>query len=66
MPTEAEWLTRKSRIDTRLKQKGWKLIQFSPGLDLTGLDKIAVPNSSAKRRFIGASVLQFSLATSSE
>ncbi len=26
MPTEAEWLTRKSRIDRRLKQKGWLVI----------------------------------------
>src|SRR5262249_43395987 len=41
-PTEAEWLTRKSRIDTRLKQKGWKLIPFSPELDLNVLDKTAV------------------------
>lgn len=39
---EAEWLTRKSRIDTRLKQKGWKLVRFSPELNLNGLDKIAV------------------------
>jgi hypothetical protein len=42
MPTEAEWLTRKSRIDTRLKQRGWKLAQFSPGLNLNQLDKVAV------------------------
>ena len=42
MPTEAEWLTRKSRIDTRLKQRGWKLVRFSPELNLNGLDKIAV------------------------
>src|SRR5437870_2219717 len=39
---EAEWLTRKSRIDTRLKQKGWKLVRFSPDLDLKTLDKVAV------------------------
>ena len=42
MPIEAEWLTRKSRIDTRLKQKGWKLVRFSPELNLNELDKIAV------------------------
>src|SRR6266498_1204763 len=42
MPTEAEWLTRKSRIDTRLKQNGWKLVRFSPELNLKALDKIAV------------------------
>jgi type I restriction enzyme R subunit len=39
---EAEWLTRKKRIDTRLKQSGWKLLPFSSGLDLTTLDKCAV------------------------
>lgn len=39
---EAEWLTRKKRIDTRLKQKGWKLQRFAPGLDLKALDKVAV------------------------
>src|SRR2546430_8559461 len=39
---EAEWLTRKSRIDTRLKQSGWKLVRFSPELNLNALDKIAV------------------------
>jgi type I restriction enzyme, R subunit len=40
--SEAEWLTRKSRIDTRLKKKGWKLVRFSPDLDLKALDKTAV------------------------
>src|SRR5437667_7239502 len=39
---EAEWLTRKSRIDTRLKQSGWKLVRFSPELNLNALDKVAV------------------------
>ncbi len=39
---EAEWLTRKKRIDTRLKQKGWKLLPFSAALDLKTLDKCAV------------------------
>jgi type I restriction enzyme R subunit len=42
MQQEAEWLTRKRRIDTRLKQNGWKLVPFSPGLNLRVLDKIAV------------------------
>ena len=42
MQSEAEWLTPKSLIDTRLKQKGWKLVRFSPELDLNALDKIAV------------------------
>ena len=31
MLNEAEWLTRKSRIDTRLKQNGWQLMRFAPG-----------------------------------
>src|SRR5438067_3244548 len=39
---EAEWLTRKSRIDARLKQSGWKLVGFSPELNLNALDKVAV------------------------
>lgn len=39
---EAEWLTRKKRIDTRLKHQGWELKDFSPGLDLKALDKVAV------------------------
>src|SRR5882724_5830580 len=39
---EAEWLTRKSRIDTRLKKNGWKLLRFSPDLDLKTLDETAV------------------------
>src|SRR5437868_12722251 len=42
MPQEAEWLTRKKRIDPRLKQKGWRLVRFSAGLDLKTLDKYAV------------------------
>ncbi len=40
--SEAEWLTRKKRIDTRLKHKGWKLLPFSSNLDLKALDKCAV------------------------
>jgi type I restriction enzyme R subunit len=39
---EAEWLTRKKRIDTRLKQSSWRLLPFSSALDLTKLDKCAV------------------------
>jgi type I restriction enzyme R subunit len=39
---EAEWLTRKSRIDARLKRKGWHLVRFSPELNLNTLDKTAV------------------------
>ena len=42
IPTEAEWLTRKSRIDTRLKQGGWRLVRFTPELNLKTLDKTAV------------------------
>jgi type I restriction enzyme, R subunit len=42
MPAEAEWLTRKKRIDSRLKKEGWRLVSFSPQLDLKALDKFAV------------------------
>jgi type I restriction enzyme, R subunit len=42
MATEAEWLTRKSRIDARLKQRGWRLVRFSPDLNLKTLDRTAV------------------------
>src|SRR5436309_2911274 len=49
MSMEAEWLTRKSRIDNRLKQKGWQLVRFSPALDLKALDRTVVeelPNAN--------------------
>src|ERR1700693_1266894 len=39
---EAEWLTRKTRIDKRLKSLGWKLARFSPALRLEELDNTAV------------------------
>ncbi len=42
MSREAEWLTRKSRIDARLKQKGWRLVRFTPALNLKALDGTAV------------------------
>src|SRR5947207_6033387 len=43
MPSpEAEWLTRKQRIDARLQRNGWRLVRFAPGLDLKGLDKVAM------------------------
>lgn len=42
MLPEAEWLTRKSRIDARLRKQGWHLVRFSPDLNLKSLDKTAV------------------------
>jgi type I restriction enzyme R subunit len=42
MISESEWLTRKNRIDGRLKAIGWKIIRYFDGIDLTSLDKIAV------------------------
>src|SRR6266480_1587 len=39
---EAEWLTRKSRIDKALKKNGWQLKRFSSALKLKDLDKVAV------------------------
>jgi len=49
MSGEAEWQTRKKRIDTRLKQKGWKLLPFSPGLNLTNLDRCAIARDDCRR-----------------
>src|SRR5947209_8416271 len=31
---EAEWLTRKTRIDPRLKALGWQVVPFVPGVPL--------------------------------
>jgi hypothetical protein len=42
MPPETEWHTRKQRIDARLSKLGWRVIPFSPALDLSGLDAVAV------------------------
>jgi type I restriction enzyme R subunit len=42
MISESEWLTRKSRIDGRLKPLGWKIVKFSQRLVLDSLDKHAV------------------------
>src|ERR1700730_5420633 len=42
MIIEREWLTRKSRIDGRLKALGWKIAKFSQRLVLDSLDKFAV------------------------
>ncbi|MEO6787008.1 MAG: DEAD/DEAH box helicase family protein, partial [Chthoniobacteraceae bacterium] len=35
-------MTRKKRIDARLKKLGWKIVLFSPALDFGSLDKVAV------------------------
>jgi len=42
MAYESEWLTRKRRIDSRLRATGWDIVPFSPGMVLSGLDKVAV------------------------
>ena len=42
MPNESEWLTRKQRIDSRLKKLGWNIVPFSDALDLASLNKVAV------------------------
>lgn len=41
---EAEWLTRKTRIDTKLQSRelGWKMIRHKDGLDTVNLDRHAV------------------------
>ena len=42
MAHESEWLTRKRRIDSRLKATGWDIIPFSQKIPLNSLDKVAV------------------------
>lgn len=39
---EAEWRTRRDRIDTRLKALGWIKVPYHPGMDLAPLSKHAV------------------------
>ncbi len=41
---EAEWLTRKKRIDTKLRSLSpqWKIIRYYEGLDLSALHCVAV------------------------
>jgi len=51
---EAEWQTRKQRIDTRLgtMKPPWKIIRYHAGLDLASLDGVAVeelPTSTAHK-----------------
>ena len=42
--SEAEWQTRKQRIDARLRsiQPAWNIIRYRENLDLTKLDGVAV------------------------
>ena len=42
--SEAEWQTRKQRIDTRLRamQPAWKILRYHNGLDLSALHCVAV------------------------
>jgi type I restriction enzyme, R subunit len=42
MISESEWLTRKKRIDGRLKALGWKIVRYFDGIDLSSLDNVAV------------------------
>ncbi|MGA8659633.1 MAG: type I restriction-modification enzyme R subunit C-terminal domain-containing protein [Chthoniobacterales bacterium] len=42
MAYESEWLTRKRRIDSRLKATGWDIISFSQDILLSSPDKVAV------------------------
>lgn len=39
---ESEWLTRKKRIDTRLKDQGWQITPFRADLDPKTLNRVAV------------------------
>lgn len=42
MSQESEWLTRKQRIDFRLKKLGWRITPYSDGSDLNSLNCVAV------------------------
>jgi type I restriction enzyme, R subunit len=42
MAYESEWLTRKRRIDSRLKATGWDIVPHSPDMLVNSLDKVAV------------------------
>ena len=42
MSQESEWLTRKQRIDFRLKKLGWRITPYSDGTDLNSLNCVAV------------------------
>ena len=39
---ESEWLTRKARIDPKLKAAGWKVISYNPDQDLDKLTRCAI------------------------
>jgi type I restriction enzyme, R subunit len=39
---ESEWQTRKSRIDTRLKASGWKILPFDPSRPLSSYHRDAI------------------------
>jgi hypothetical protein len=49
MLNEAEWLTRKKRIDTRLcaLTPPWKIIRYHDGLNLSSLHCVAVEEFSS-------------------
>jgi len=42
MAYESEWLTRKRRIDSRLKAAGWDIVRFSQDMLVNTLDRVAV------------------------
>ncbi len=39
---ESEWLTRKKRIDPKLKAAGWSIVPYQEGMELSGLKSHAV------------------------
>jgi type I restriction enzyme R subunit len=40
--SNSEWLTRKRRIDPKLKAAGWRIVPFSPDTPLRSYDRCAV------------------------
>ena len=39
---ESEWLTRKKRIDPKLKALGWKIVPYDEGADLASYSRHAI------------------------
>jgi type I restriction enzyme R subunit len=45
-PKNSEWLTRKERIDPKLKAAGWRVVSFSDGKPLAAYDRCAIEEFS--------------------
>jgi len=45
---ELEWKTRRSRVDPKLRDLGWKIVPFDPDLDLSACTAHAITEYSTK------------------